>query len=253
MDDSLHDPANFLIAYPCFILMGKGDSTYACHLLDDGGHAVAVLTDEDSLDCYRRDLDLPDRGAERFDNAEQLLAALRGLPPQVAYISYDMRRRHEVREGQAVRVWEIEYVLGQLAAQVPAASGAARARPKAARIPRVITFTACREIRPIPQTSPPEHVLVAPAINWWSASYPARVRMGLYVEYTGAEGAYETRVDVYDGDGDLLGPLVVGAPPVSKDPVAVHSITQERVSFDVPRPGLYDLVLFFNGEEAARR
>ena len=123
----------------------------------------------------------------------------------------------------------------------------------AARAAKIITFTACRQIQRLPQTNPPEYVLVAPTINWWSHDYPAEVRMGLFIEFTGAEGAYVPRIEVYDGDGDLLGCLAEGGPFVSNDPVAVHCITLERVSFSVPTPGLYDLVLFMNGEEAARR
>jgi hypothetical protein len=123
----------------------------------------------------------------------------------------------------------------------------------AVRVANVLTFTACREIQRLPRTNPPEYVLVAPSINWWSMVYPAPVQMGLFVEFTGAEGAYVPRIEVYDADGELLGCLVEGGPFLSHDPVAVHVITLERVSFTVPRPGLYDLVLFFNGAEVARR
>ena len=123
----------------------------------------------------------------------------------------------------------------------------------ATRAATVLTFTACREIKCIPGTSPPEYILTAPSINWWSAVYPARIQMGLYIEFTGASGTYIPRIEVYDGDGDSLGCLVEGGPFVSADPVAIHTICQEWVSFNVPRPGLYDLVLFLNGEEAARR
>jgi hypothetical protein len=123
----------------------------------------------------------------------------------------------------------------------------------AVRVAKILTFMACREIQRLPRTSPPEYVLVAPSINWWSVVYPARVQMGRFVEFTGAEGAYILRLEVCDSEGDSLGCLVDGASFVSNDPVAVHCITLERVAFNVPRPGLYDLVLFFNGEEAARR
>jgi hypothetical protein len=118
---------------------------------------------------------------------------------------------------------------------------------------KILTFTACREIQRVPRTSPPEYVLVAPSINWWSVAYPAAVQMGLFVELTGARGAYAPRIEVHDAEGESLGCLVEGGPFVSKGPVAVHCITLELVRFSVPRPGLYDLVLFFNGEEAARR
>jgi hypothetical protein len=123
----------------------------------------------------------------------------------------------------------------------------------AVRAAKILSFLACRQIQRLPRTSPPEYVLVAPSINWWSVVYPAEVRMGLYVEFTGAEGAYLPRIDVFDAEGELLGCLIEGGPFLSKDPVAVHTITLERVSFQVPRPGLYDLVLFFNEEEVARR
>jgi hypothetical protein len=123
----------------------------------------------------------------------------------------------------------------------------------AARVAQILTFTTCREIKRLPQTCPPEYVLTAPSIDWRSAVYPASVQMGLFVEFTGADGSYIPRIEVYDGDGDLLGCLVEGGPFVSKDPVAVHCICVEQVRFDVPRPGLYDLVLFFNHEEVARR
>jgi hypothetical protein len=123
----------------------------------------------------------------------------------------------------------------------------------AVRVAKILSFVACREIQCLPQTSPPEYVLVAPSINWWSVVYPAPVQMGLYVEFTGAEGAYVPLIEVHDAEGELLVPLVKGGPFLSKDPVAVHTITLERVSFQVPRPGLYDLVLFFNREEMARR
>ena len=123
----------------------------------------------------------------------------------------------------------------------------------AARVAKIITFTACREIRRIPGIDPAEYILVAPTINWWSAVYPARIQMGLFIEFTGADGAHVPRIEVHDSAGDLLGCLVEGGPFVSNDPVAVHSFTQEMVRFNVSRPGLYDLVLFFNGEEVARR
>jgi hypothetical protein len=123
----------------------------------------------------------------------------------------------------------------------------------AVRSAKVLTFVACREIQRLPRTSPPEYVLVAPSINWWSVVYPAHVQMGLYIEFTGAEGAYLPRLDVYDAEGELLGCLFEGGPFLSRDPVAVHAITLERVCVQVPCPGLYDLVLFFNGEEVARR
>src|SRR5262249_17723953 len=122
-----------------------------------------------------------------------------------------------------------------------------------ARVAKVITFTACREIQRLPRTSPPEYVLIAPTINWWSVVFPASVQMGLFIEFTGADGAYVPRIEVYDAEGDLLGCLVEGAPFISQNPVTVHNITLEQVRFEVPRPGLYDLVLFFNGEEVARR
>ncbi len=123
----------------------------------------------------------------------------------------------------------------------------------AVRVAKILTFIACREIQRVPRTNPPEYILVAPSINWWSVVFPARVQMGLYVEFTEAEGAYVPRIDVYDGNGDLLGCLVEGGPFISKDPVKVHTVTLEQVSFNVPRPGLYDLVLSFNGEEVSRR
>jgi hypothetical protein len=37
------------------------------------------------------------------------------------------------------------------------------------------------------------------------------------------------------------------------DPLKVYTITLLRADFLVPQPGLYDLVLSFNGEEARRR
>ncbi len=123
----------------------------------------------------------------------------------------------------------------------------------AVRAASILTFTACREIQRLPGTNPPEYVIVAPSINWWSAAYPARVQLGLFIEFTGAEGAYSPRIEVHDAEGEPLGCLAEGPPFLSKDPVAVHTIALERVSFSVPRPGLYDLVLLFNGEEAARR
>lgn len=123
----------------------------------------------------------------------------------------------------------------------------------AVRVAKILTFVTCREIRRLGGTDPPEYVLTAPTINWWSENYPARVDMGIYVEFTDAQGAYVPRIEVYDSDGDLLGPLVEGGPFVSNDPTRVHTITLERCSFNVPHPGLYDVVLFFNGEEAARR
>src|SRR5262249_41373673 len=121
----------------------------------------------------------------------------------------------------------------------------------AVRVAKILTYLACRQIQRLPRTSPPEYALVAPSINWWSLVYPAPVQMGLYVEFTGAEGAYVPRIDVYEAEGELLGCLVEGGPFLSEDPVAVHTITLEGVSFTVPRPGLYDLVLFLNGEEVA--
>jgi hypothetical protein len=123
----------------------------------------------------------------------------------------------------------------------------------AVRTAKILTFMACREIQRLPQTMPPEYVLVAPSINWWSVIYPAWVQLGLYVEFTGTEGAYLPRIELHDNEGEFVGCLVEGSPLVSKDPVAVHCITLELVRFNVPRSGLYDLVLFFNGEEAARR
>jgi hypothetical protein len=123
----------------------------------------------------------------------------------------------------------------------------------AARVAKVLTFTACREVRRIPDTRPQEYALIAPTINWWSATYPARVEMGLYVEFTEAEGAYVTRIEVHDARGEEAACLTESGPFVSTDPVAVHCFTVERAQVTVPRPGLYDLVLFLNGEEAARR
>ena len=123
----------------------------------------------------------------------------------------------------------------------------------AARVAKILTFTACRKIECIPGTNPIEYVLVAPSINWWSVGYPAWVQMGLFVEFTEAEGAYTSRIEVYDSEGDWLCRLVEGGPFVSTDPVTVHCCTLKQAGFSVPRPGLYDLVLFFNDEEVARR
>jgi hypothetical protein len=123
----------------------------------------------------------------------------------------------------------------------------------ATRPATVLTFAACREIKRIAGTSPPEFVLTAPTINWSSPVFPARLRMGLFTEFTGASGSYVPRIEVYDAEGTSLGPLVEGRPFISTDPVAVHCICVEEVRFEVPRPGLYDLVLFMNGDEAARR
>jgi hypothetical protein len=117
----------------------------------------------------------------------------------------------------------------------------------------VLTFVACREIRHIPGTHPPEYALLAPALNWWAETYPAQIWMGIYVEFTGAGGAYTARIEVFDGDGRPVGCLAEGGPFVSDDPVRVHCITLERAGLAVPRPGMYDLVLFMNGEEVARR
>jgi len=121
------------------------------------------------------------------------------------------------------------------------------------RVAKVITFTTCREIQWIPQTNPREYLLRAPTIDWYSFGYPATLHMGIYIEFTGADGAYTPRIEVFDEEEDLLGCLGEGTPFISKDPIAVHCITLERVSFELPQPGRYDLVLSFNGEEAARR
>jgi hypothetical protein len=121
------------------------------------------------------------------------------------------------------------------------------------RTAKVLTFLSCREVEWIPQTNPREYLLRAPTIDWYSAGYPATLRMGLYIEFTGADGAYVPRIDVYDDDGELVGCLVEGAPFVSKDPITIHCIALEQTAFELPSPGRYDLVLSFNGEEAARR
>jgi hypothetical protein len=118
---------------------------------------------------------------------------------------------------------------------------------------RLLTFLSCRQLRRIHRTNPPEYTLSAPSINWWSDTYPASVPMGIFIEFTGADGAYTPRIEVHDDEGEPLGCLVEGAPFVSKDPITVHCMALEQTAFQVPQPGHYDLVLFFNGEEAARR
>ena len=120
-------------------------------------------------------------------------------------------------------------------------------------IAKILTFTACREVRPLAGTSPLEYALIGPTINWWADSYPARVEMGVYIELTDAHGTYHPRITVFDNEGEPLGDLAKGVPFVSDDPTRVHCMTLPHIAFNVPRPGLYDLVLFLNEEEAQRR
>jgi hypothetical protein len=59
-------------------------------------------------------------------------------------------------------------------------------------------------------------------------------------------------VDLYDGDGEHIGCVLEGRAFQSIDPPKVHTVTLTRAGLTVPQPGLYDLVLSFNGEEARR-
>jgi hypothetical protein len=130
-----------------------------------------------------------------------------------------------------------------------------RRRPAvpAARAATVLSFVACEEVSLLPGDGPPRHHLSGPCINIWSHEFPADVRLGLFAEFTGAVGIYVPRVELCDEEGEIVARLAEGGPFRSGDPVAVHCVAIERVGFEVPGPGRYDLVLRMNGEEAARR
>jgi hypothetical protein len=95
------DPRALVVTFPCFILTSGVPPGFFCHEIDDGGKAVAILTDDDLLDRYRREMGLDDRPALQFDSAAELLSRLRKLPEAITHVVVDPPQRF--RESQVVR------------------------------------------------------------------------------------------------------------------------------------------------------
>jgi hypothetical protein len=112
------DHDSFTILFPCFIVRSEGENGFACHALDGGDYMVAVLTDEDSLNSYRHDIGLPERGAVRLHTPSQLLATLNALPPQVTRLAFDIHRHHKERLKQEAKLWKIDHIKKQVAEQL---------------------------------------------------------------------------------------------------------------------------------------
>ena len=120
MDDEFPlDHGCFTIVFPCFIVRSEDEVAFVCHPQGDGEYVIAVLTDEDSLNSYRLGIGLPERGAVRFTTVQQLLAALQVLPPQVTCLAFDLHRRRKECLVQSAKMWKIDHVRRQLAAQIP--------------------------------------------------------------------------------------------------------------------------------------
>jgi hypothetical protein len=112
------DHSSFTIVFPCFIVRSEDEEGFAFHALGGGDYMVAVLTDEDSLNSYRHDIGLPDRGASRFHTPQELLAALHSLPTQVTHVAFDLHRHNKERWEQTGKLWRIGHVKKQVADQL---------------------------------------------------------------------------------------------------------------------------------------
>jgi hypothetical protein len=106
-----------VVSFPCYLVRNEGGSRFVCHQCRNNW-AVALLTDEDSLNRYRHDIGLPERGAARFNTLEQLLGCLQGLPPEVTHICLDIQRQGGSDVLKNVHLLELNRVREELAAQV---------------------------------------------------------------------------------------------------------------------------------------
>jgi hypothetical protein len=98
------DDSAYVVTFPCFILRNTSGAGFVCSDLADGsGIAVALLTDTDALDSYRKEMGLPDRAAHRFNTAAELLEVMENIPPTVTHVAPDplgigLSRGHRVLE-----------------------------------------------------------------------------------------------------------------------------------------------------------
>src|SRR5262245_56607430 len=94
--------AKRVITFPSYLVKSESGEGFACHPFR-GAYAVVLLTDEDSLNRYRHDIGMPERGAVKCATPRELLAALPTMPPEVAYIGFDLSRRAKVSVSQPTR------------------------------------------------------------------------------------------------------------------------------------------------------
>jgi hypothetical protein len=118
MIDDFPIDEGFMLTLPCFIVRSEDGEAFVSHSIGQGEYAVVILTDEDSLNSYRHDIDAPERGAVKFLSASHLLAALEAMPPQVTRLGFDMRRTNRHTATQQTCLWRIETLRRQLAAQI---------------------------------------------------------------------------------------------------------------------------------------
>src|SRR5579884_3834617 len=93
-DDFPVDPTKHVLMFPTYMVQDETGKAVVCHTMTDGQRAIVLLTDEDSLNRYRHDIRLPERGAFKFNTARQLLAVLEQIPPEVR-VYIDLMRTNQ--------------------------------------------------------------------------------------------------------------------------------------------------------------
>jgi hypothetical protein len=118
-------------------------------------------------------------------------------------------------------------------------------------LPLVQSFVACREIFTDERTG--TVMLVGITSLAPLKQFPAHVRLSLFVEFTGGHGQYLPRLELRDGDDEVVWGWGDPRPIEKPDPLLPHQVTFYDLMVAVPRPGRYVLALHLNGEVAAER
>jgi hypothetical protein len=116
MDDEFPvDPTARVIIFPVYLVQEETGKSFACHSLGNDNYAVVLLTDEDSLNRYRHDIGMPERGAVKFNTPQHLLAALQSLPRQITSICFDLIRTAKGESPQTVKPMLLQHFMNQIA------------------------------------------------------------------------------------------------------------------------------------------
>jgi hypothetical protein len=117
-------------------------------------------------------------------------------------------------------------------------------------LPLAQAFVVCRDI--IEDCRSHDFVLIAPFSAAHAVSFPCSFRMSIYAHLTCGHGTYALRLELRNGDDQVLWAWDCPQAIRLDNPLAQHRFTLYDAVLEFPEPGKYDLVMLANGAELAR-
>jgi hypothetical protein len=116
--------------------------------------------------------------------------------------------------------------------------------------PIVLSFVLCRDL--IFDLASGEASLHRPFNEQFSPEFPLHVHASIFSLWREMEGSYRLDTQLMDAEGEVVWSCEQPQPVYCPSRFAIQRVILHPLWLYFPRPGLYDLILRFDGEEVFR-